>query len=394
MPPRLLRFAILLGWRQIARRARRSLAAFAGVTGGLVLALMQLGFQDALYESAVRIHRVLAGEVVVVPREFNALPNAGWFERGALAAAEAHPAVVDTRTLAVVGLMLRNFENRQVQPLLVLALDPEAPALDAEAIGADLAPLRLHRRALWDLRSRPRWGDVAGAFARDGTVELETALPGLLLQVPLTVAGTYALGGSVVSLGTLLVAGPTLAEINGQSPERPNLAVFRLRPGVEAAAVARELQALVPPHLAVLTREDLIAREKRFWRRDTPIGFLFDLGAVLGFAICAIFVAQVLVQVVDENLAEYAVLRTLDLPNRFFATTILVSGLLVAAVATPLAGLLAGGLYWLSIRATGLPLEMSLARLAMVGATAALVAALAGLGAGRRLRRADPASLL
>jgi putative ABC transport system permease protein len=143
-----------------------------------------------------------------------------------------------------------------------------------------------------------------------------------------------------------------------------------------------------------LTRDELVTREKRFWRRDTPIGFLFDLGALLGFAICAIFTAQVLVQVVDENLAEYAVLRTLDLPDRFFGATILVSGPLVALTATPLAGLLASGLYWLSIRATGLPLELSLARLAMVGALAALVAVLAGLGAGRRLRRADPASLL
>jgi putative ABC transport system permease protein len=394
MPPRLLRFAILLGWRQIARRARRSLAAFAGVTGGLVLALMQLGFQDALYESAVRIHRVLAGEVLVAPAEFNALPNAGWFERGALAAVEARPEVAEVTTLAVTALMLRNFETRQVQPLLLLTVDPEAPALDAHAIGADLALLRFNGRALWDRRSRPRWGDVAGAVARHGSVELETALPGLLLQVPLTVAGTYALGGSIVSLGTMLVAPPTLAAINGQSWERPNLAVVRLRAGADAEATARALQALLPPHLVALTREELVAREKHFWRHDTPIGFLFDLGALLGFAICAIFTAQVLVQVVDENLAEYAVLRTLDMPDRFFTATILVSGLLVALVATPLAGLLAGLLYLLSVRATGLPLEMSLARLAAVGALAAVVAVLAGLGTGRRLRRADPASLL
>lgn len=63
-------------------------------------------------------------------------------------------------------------------------------------------------------------------------------------------------------------------------------------------------------------------------------------------------------------------------------------------MATPLAGLLASGLYLLSIRATGLPLEMGVARLALVGALAALVAALAGLGTGRRLRRAGPVSLL
>ncbi|HEV2602978.1 MAG TPA: FtsX-like permease family protein [Microvirga sp.] len=394
MSPRLLRFALLLGWRQAARRARRSLATFAGVTGGLVLVLMQLGFQDALYESAVRIHRALAGEVVIVPREFNALPNAAWFERGALAAAEAHPDVAAVATLNVMSLMLRNFETRQIQALLLLAIDPEVPAIDPSIIGADLSALRLPGRALWDTRSRPRWGDISGTLARDGTVEVETALAGLHLQVPLTIAGSYSLGGSIVSLGTMLVAEATLTAINGQTGERPTLAVLRLQPGTNPTKAARAIGALLPPYLLALTRDELAAREKRFWSRDTPIGFLFDLGALLGFVICAVFVGQALVQTVEESLPEYAVLRTLDLPDRFFVLAILVSGVLLAAAATPVAGVLAALLYRMSVMATGLPLEMSMQRVALVGLLAAVTASVAGLAAGRRIRRADPASLL
>ena len=55
----------------------------------------------------------------------------------------------------------------------------------------------------------------------------------------------------MVSLGTLLVAEPTFAEINGQSPEQPNLAVLRLRPaGLTRPMVAAGMLALLG--LAVL----------------------------------------------------------------------------------------------------------------------------------------------
>ena len=66
--PELLRFALLVSFQQVRARARGSIAAFAGIAGGIVLVLMQLGFQSALYNSAVRLHRIIDGEVVVVAR--------------------------------------------------------------------------------------------------------------------------------------------------------------------------------------------------------------------------------------------------------------------------------------------------------------------------------------
>ena len=79
--PELLRFALLVSFQQVRARARGSVAAFAGIAGGIVLVLMQLGFQSALYNSAVRLHRIIDGEVVVVAREFRSIQDPTWFPR-------------------------------------------------------------------------------------------------------------------------------------------------------------------------------------------------------------------------------------------------------------------------------------------------------------------------
>jgi ABC-type dipeptide/oligopeptide/nickel transport system ATPase component len=47
----LFRFAITLSFQQARAKVRRNVVAFAGIAGGIVLVLVQLGFQSALYES-------------------------------------------------------------------------------------------------------------------------------------------------------------------------------------------------------------------------------------------------------------------------------------------------------------------------------------------------------
>jgi putative ABC transport system permease protein len=69
----LARFALQISVQQVLRRARRSAAAFVGIAGGLLLVLMQLGFQNALYDSAVRLHRALDGDLVIVAKEFRSI---------------------------------------------------------------------------------------------------------------------------------------------------------------------------------------------------------------------------------------------------------------------------------------------------------------------------------
>lgn len=391
---RLLRFVTLLSVRQAARRARRSLASFIGVMGGLLLAFTQLGVQDALYESAVRLHHALSGEVVVIPNEFDMLLNPVWFEKNALSLAAGHPSVERITYLYELTPMIRGLNGDRAQPLLVIGVDPLDPAIVPDRIEADLSKLQIPGQALWDRLSRPHWGDVNGALKKNGFVELYTAMASLTFQEPLRVVDNFKMGSSITLLGSMIISLDTFRDIGGQSAERPNMAVIKLKARSDPESVAKSLNELLPQHVHAVSVSNLIQKEKRFWSKETPIGYLLDMSAAIGIFICAVFVGQALVQTVDENLSEYAVLRTLDVPDSAFVLAIVMTGVFLVLAATPAAALVAVVFYAVISAATGLPLEMSETRAFQIFVMSTVTAVIAGLLTGRRLLTADPARLL
>jgi len=391
---RLLRFVSLLSVRQSLRRARRSLASFVGVIGGLVLAFAQIGIQDALYDGAIRLHNTLNGEVIIVPAEFDMLLNPVWFERNALSTIAAQRAVADITYLYSAAPAIRGISGNKVQQLLVLGLDPYAPAIDTRRIGADLSKILIPGNALWDSRSQHHWGDINGALKRHGSVDLQTAMANLSLQTPITIVGSYELGGSITVLGSMIVSQDTFRDFGGQSAERPNMAVIRLKPGVSPEAAVAEFNQMLPSHVRAVSIAALIAEERRFWSEETPIGYFLDLSAAIGIFICAVFVGQALVQTIDENLSEYAVLRTLDVPDGAMLLAIVLTGLFLVLAASPFAAGAAMVIYRFAAAATDLPFDMTLMRSVKIVGISLLTSLFAGLLTGRRLVTADPARLL
>lgn len=189
-----LAFALRLAFRQTSSRARRSVAAFLGIAGGLVLVLVQLGFQSALYDSAVRLHQVLDGDLVIVAPEFQALQGLTWIDRATLERAAGHPQVQSVRPLVMTQLMVRNVENDRFVIILALGIDVDAPAVALDRFGPQAADLRLPGRVLFDAASQPMYGPVVERLARDGEVELVTASPQRARQRAFVVTGLYRLG--------------------------------------------------------------------------------------------------------------------------------------------------------------------------------------------------------
>ena len=390
----LLRFALLVSVQQVRARARGSIAAFAGIAGGIVLVLMQLGFQGALYESAVRLHRNVDGQIVVVAREFRSIQDPTWFPRDWLVTLRANPAVAAVAPLYLSPLSVRSLDNHSVRTLLAIGIDVDEPALNGRRLGADIAPLRVPADILFDRKSQANYGDVIGRLRRDGSVDLYTAFVASPLQQRLTVVGDYALGGTIVYYGSALMSAQTLAGVTGQPLDRVNVGIVKLRPGADPLRVVGELQALLPAAAAAMTTADFVELEQRFWQRETPIGFLFDFGAAIGFLITAVFIYQVLFEITEENLPEYAVLKTMGYPSAFFLLSVVSTATILAIAALPPAVVLSDILYRVCIKATLLDLQLTEGRVLAVGGLAIVVAAGSGCLATRRLSYADPAALL
>jgi putative ABC transport system permease protein len=103
--------------------------------------------------------------------------------------------------------------------------------------------LRVPGYALFDRKSKSSYGDVIGRLRRDGSVQIETAIIASPLQSPLTIIGTYALGGTIVYYGTALMSAETLSNVTAQPLERVNMGVLKLQPGADPQTVAQQLGA-------------------------------------------------------------------------------------------------------------------------------------------------------
>ena len=57
---------IPLAWLQLTREKPRLIVALAGIAFADFLMFMQLAFREALFESNVRLHTSLEGEVVLI----------------------------------------------------------------------------------------------------------------------------------------------------------------------------------------------------------------------------------------------------------------------------------------------------------------------------------------
>jgi len=166
-----------------------------------------------------------------------------------------------------------------------------------------------------------------------------------------------------------------------------------LKPGSDPVAVARRLQAQLPSDVTVLTKQGFIDFEQNYWRTSTSIGFIFTLGAAMGFVVGCVIVYQVLYSDVSDHLPEYATLMAMGYNLISLLGVVAREGLLLAAFGYLPAYAAGQGLYLLVRSATQLPVFMDTTR-AVTVFTMILVMCMASAGlAMRRLADADPAEI-
>ena len=160
------------------------------------------------------------------------------------------------------------------------------------------------------------------------------------------------------------------------------------------ADVQRQLrETLADGDVEVLTKEELLEREKDYWRNETPIGFVFGLGVAIGFVVGIVICYQILSSDVADHLAEYATLRAIGYPGRYLSLVVFQEGLMLA-----LGGFLPGlalsvVMYWYLHEQTGLPLRLTVWRAGYVFVLTVAMCSVSAWLALRKAREADPAEV-
>jgi putative ABC transport system permease protein len=371
---------------------------------------MQYGFRNALLDSNGQlIERFNADLVLVSARSDNLATNES-FSRRQLVRAGGVPGVRSVVPLYVEGSLavLRDTspemqDRRPGRTVRVIGLEPNdepllIPELDPTPgrPGSLAAALKAPGTALYDRvslpdRTRPH-ESIFGPLASG----LETELTGRRLRL----IGGFNLGIDFSCEGTLIVSTETFADLlrlpyyPGDPLDQIQIGLVRTEPGASVADVQRRLRgALGEGDVTVFTKQELLERERDFWRDKTPIGFVFGLGVAIGFLVGTVICYQILSSDVADHLSEYATLRAIGYPGRYLNLVVFQQGLLLA-VGGFFPGLAVSAvMYWYLHAQTGLPLRLTVWRAGYVFLLTVAMCSVSAWIALRKAREADPAEV-
>ena len=379
---------IPLSWLLLTRQPVRLIVALAGISFAGILMFMQLGFRDGLFDASVTVHRRFDADLVLIsPRSASSVRMAG-FPRRRLVQTLADPAVEGV-TPVHWGLMLwRNPETRRNRAILALGFNPEDPFFLDPELAKISGVLKQKGRILFDQLSRSEFGPIAEWFREGRTVETEIA--GNRIRVE----GLVSLGTSFGADGNLLTSTETFLDLMPQKPPGAiEVGLIRLKPGEDPDQAVKRLQRRLPDDVTVLTKQGFIDFEQNYWKSSTSIGFIFTLGAAMGFVVGCVIVYQVLYTDVSDHLPEYATLMAMGYRITHLLAIVIREGFYLAALGYVPAYLAGQGLYWFVRDATKLPVGMDLSRALTVLTMIFVMCMLSSVLAMRRLVDADPAEI-
>lgn len=380
---------IPVGWRQLKHNRLRLFAALAGITFASVLMLVQLGFRAALFDSGIRWHNAWDYDIALLsPKseyllEFHDFPRVRVFQAGGVEGVRAV-----TPVYTKMGKW-RNPENpKQVWPIFVAAFDPADEGFGSIITHEQQADLRLDDYYLFDNLSRPEYGPIPAMLETAETAMLE--MNGRRIRI----GGLFEVGNSFGINGALITSDLNfLRMFPDRKPSAITLGLVQLEPGEEPEAVRDAIAAALPADIAVVTREQFKAMEVAYWDSSTPIGYILNLGVVIGLVVGAIIVYQILFSDVQDNLKEYATLKAMGYTNRYLSGVVLQEAAILAVAGFVPAIALSLVVFKVSADATNLPLELTVEKVVIVLGLTLVMCAIAGLLAMRKVRSADPADV-
>lgn len=376
-----------LAWLMLKRQPMRMFTALLGVAFAGILILMQLGFQQALFTSSVAFIRKLDADLVLINRQSVSLINLAEFPEERLAAIKANPAVLETAPVRWRYAQWRFQGKKNSMLVIAVGVNPAKSVFNDNQIQKAQSQITADGRILFDRLSRREFGPVVQQFL-DGQDVFA-----YVNDFRLRVAGLIGLGPSFGYDGSFIANISTVNEISSATPTAIELGVIRLAKGANLSRTIQELQALLPEDVVLLTRKQFEDSEMTFWNTSKPIGFVFAFCTVMGLAVGAMMVYQVLHTDVSFHLPSYAVLLSIGYKRTHLEAVVFAEGLMLSLLGFPLGWLISEGLYALTRSFTGLPMQVSPSILVYTFLLILSMCSASALLAMLKLQDADPANL-
>jgi putative ABC transport system permease protein len=379
---------LFLSWLQLRKERTKLLVAIAGISFADVLMFLQMGFQGALFNSAVEFHNSLNGEIVMVSARSRALISLDRFTQRRLYQAAGVTGVASVSPIYLDAIQWRNPYNKETWNIYAIGINPEHQVLNIPGVAANRQQLREPDTALFNMGSRQEFGPIAQRFDAGEPVITEINQRQVQIRGLFNLSPTFGINAYLVT-----------SDVNflRMAPYRQggsiDVGVIKLKPGVNVQAVLSELRSRLPDDVKVMTRDDYGRAEVSFWKASTPVGYTFDLGVVIAFIVGAVIVYQILYSDVTDHLPEYATLKAMGFRDRYLLIVVFQESLILATLAFIPGVAIALGIYRITNIATMLPMAMDLGRVLFVFVLTAIMSSSSAAIAVRKLQTADPADI-
>jgi putative ABC transport system permease protein len=383
---------IPLAWLQLSHEKIRLLVAIAGITFADILMFMQLGFRDALFDSAVKFHTSVQGDVFVISPQSTSLITMKTFPIRRLYQAKALDNVADINPIYIDFRIWKKPdpkpENRTTRGIMVIGFNPSSDKLfGMPGVKENLGQIFKADTFLFDTKSREQFGDVKTWFNSGQKVETEVG------SRRIKIGGLFDMGASFGADGNILSSDTNFIRLTNRSKGLIDVGVLSLKPGSDPVATANKLRTILPKDAKVLTKAEFIDFERKYWQEGTAIGFIFTLGTVMGFIVGIVIVYQILYTDVADHLSEYATLKAMGYTDMYLLIVVFQEAVILAIIGFMPSIAAAVGLYTMTRNATSLPLLMTASRAVLVLTLTVIMCLVSGAIAVRKLRAADPADM-
>jgi putative ABC transport system permease protein len=388
-----------LAWKNLTHDVRRLIVAVCGVAFAVLLMFTQVGFQNALFNSQVKLIDDLNGNIFLVSKAKYTLAAEKRFPISRLNQARSCPGVrgaypLYTELTTSVVRKIQNGMGNLGYPLRTIGFYLDDPIFKSAAINRQLTKLRVRSTALIDRKSKA----TKFPFPLDDDDQLARQSIELAGQ-KLTLVGTFDLGTDFAHDGNLVMSAENFAHYYpyrvrfGDPLSVIDIGIVELQPDANVREVREYLERTLDKDVYVMTREQFRTEEIRFWDESTPIGTIFLAGKIIGFIVGMVICYQVIYSDIADHMAEFATLKAMGYTTSYFILLILTEAVLLAVIGFVPGSAVSAGLYsWLSGK-TGLLMVMTISGLLFVFILTVAMCVASGLLAVRKLLTADPASL-
>ena len=176
-------------------------------------------------------------------------------------------------------------------------------------------------------------------------------------------------------------------------PGSIEIGLVKLKRGSDPELISRILNNSLPNDVRILTKNQFIEFEKNYWKNSTAIGFIFSLGALMGFVVGCVVVYQILYSDVTDHLPEYATLLAMGYRLKSLFFVVAREGVLLALFGY-LPAYFSGQILYSVIRSsTKLPIIMDADNTILIFVLVLVMCMGSAAVAMRKLVDADPAEI-